>query len=228
MGWLVARERKVHSMQSRSALRSRRKMFVALVQHSRHVMAMDHCSKQIVRSQRLQNAWVAKAHYFSAWLGCVIPLNQSRRYSKRIVEELAMYSRQRDLARQKFKMSEVDSAFARLESARALDTLILSLQSTRASPVLFGQEGDVDGGSSNSIVRNVQTNLQGSDLFRQGKAASDTRKQISEDNSCAGPSGVVLGLGQVEKVLGKMRSEGRPLDFESLMALSKTVATETQ
>merc|ERR1712216_249023 len=99
MGWLVARERKVHSMQSRSALRSRRKMFVALVQHSRHVMAMDHCSKQIVRSQRLQNAWVAKAHYFSAWLGCVIPLNQSRRYSKRIVEELAMYSRQRDLAR---------------------------------------------------------------------------------------------------------------------------------
>ncbi len=76
-----------------------------------------------------------------------------RKYSQVVVNELSALSWQRDQARQKYKMIGVEATFARLESARTLDTLIISLRdnasnspSFRVSSAVPVEEGNEGGG----------------------------------------------------------------------------------
>ena len=159
----------------------------------------------------------SKSLHFAAWVRCISLLPEQRQLSRGVVEELNVLTRHRDLARQKYKMAGVESAFARLESARALDTLILSLQDKTAknrSPAGLSPDG---GGSERAA------DISSDALFGGGRAAGD-----GDISHAATREGGVQGMSGIASLIDSMLAQGRAgseIDYDSLMALSQSLDT---
>ena len=154
-----------------------------------------------------------------------------------------MLSRHRDLARQKHKMAGVESAFARLESARALDMLILSLQdkvaqspssrphplgvklahgsSSRGTASDLGREALFVGGDTHTHAR---THTWGESVEADAGAI---RTRAPSSISTASAWGGVAGLEVVSNLIDDMVGGRGSLDFEALMALSQSVGSHS-
>ena len=167
----------------------------------------------------------SKSLHFAAWVRCISGeslLPEQRQLSRSIVEELNVLTRHRDLARQKYKMAGVESAFARMESARTLDTLILSFQDKAVKSRSLSPEGGA--GPDESAVADI-----GSDaLFGRG-STSDKRSQMDRNGDSVSPGtreGGLQGMAGVANLIDSMlakRRAGSDIDFDSLMALSQSL-----
>ena len=157
----------------------------------------------------------SKSLHFAAWVRCISLLPEQRQLSRGVVEELNVLTRHRDLARQKYKMAGGESAFARLESARALDTLILSLQDKMAknrSPAGLSPNGSVGEGAAD---------VSSDALFGGGRATGDGSHATNLEGGVQGMSGV---SSLIDSMLAQGRA-GSEIDYESLMVLSQSLET---
>lgn len=155
---LVAVEHKVQSLNSQLVFRALNKVFKAWSLRVRYMEAIDHWCARGVHAQRLRGAWAAKSLHFAAWQRSVSVMPAQREFSH-VVEDLSALSRHRDLACQKYRMAGVESTFARIESARELDTLILDIQAkilkspTAQAPPITAVPGGGGGGDSKNLGR---------------------------------------------------------------------------
>lgn len=167
----------------------------------------------------------SKSLHFAAWVRCISAeslLPEQRQLSRNIVQELNFLTRHRDLARQKYKIAGVESAFARMESMRTLDTLILSFQDKAVKSRSLSPAGGAgpDEGAAADI---------GSDaLFGRG-STSDKRSQMDRNGDSVSPGtreGGLQGMAGVANLIDSMlaqRRAGSDIDFDSLMALSQSL-----
>ena len=152
---LVAVEKKVRYLSRQLELRALKRAWWKWSHKLRKMKILNACCTRVVHATRMHSACTLKSFHFVSWQKVVARMPAQRKYSQVVVNELSALSWQRDQARQKYKMIGVEATFARLESARMLDTLIISLRDnaskspsfrvSSAVPVEVGNEGGGEG-----------------------------------------------------------------------------------